>query len=70
MAVMTTWGEMTPGERHVLLWALHRKHNLPFPFSGRPSLAGLAVRHIDGDPTNNDPDNLRVVDPTENVRHR
>lgn len=32
----------------------------------RGYLRGLAVHHIDGDPLNNDPGNLRIVDPKAN----
>lgn len=34
----------------------------------RRAARGLVVHHIDGDPSNNDPANLQIIDPRDNVR--
>ncbi len=52
---------MTPEEVNLMILRLARRR-------GDPRMRGKAFHHIDGDPTNNSPENLRIVDIRENRR--
>ena len=63
----TYHASLHPGGDDDLIAAVEAIANLKYPFNGW-RFAGLALDHIDGNPRNNDPRNLRMVTIRENAR--
>lgn len=60
--------ELSPDELTDVAAFLEWRAARPSPHRRMKVLAGMAVLHLDGNPLNNEPTNLRVVDPRENRR--